>query len=281
MLAPWTPARRSTRQPTSRARSARRGTSPTRPWPPSPGWRCASAGRCSWRASPAPARPRSPKPSPRLGPAAHPPAVLRGHRRDPGPLRLGLPPPDPPRARARGRRRRAPRCRRGRGRPLRRALPARPPGAARPARVALRAAHRRDRPGRRRVRGLPARGALDVAGDHPRARHGRRDAPSAGRASSPPIAPASCTTPSSAAVSITGSSTLGSQRELAIVRSRAPEVPRPSPTRSSGSSTASAPIASCSSPPASPRPSTGPGPCNELGTRELDTATAAAPSASP
>ena len=30
---------------------------------------------------------------------------------------------------------------------------------------------RRDRPGRRRVRGVPARGALDVAGHHPRARH--------------------------------------------------------------------------------------------------------------
>ena len=39
------------------------------------------------------------------------------------------------------------------------------------------AAHRRGRPGRRRVRGVPARGALDLAGDHPRARHGQRARP--------------------------------------------------------------------------------------------------------
>ena len=45
-----------------------------------------------------------------LGPAAHPAAVLRGHRRHAGALRLGLPAPDPAPARARGavRRRRRP-----------------------------------------------------------------------------------------------------------------------------------------------------------------------------
>ena len=49
----------------------------------------------------------------RARPAAGPAAVLRGHRRDPGALRLGLPAPDPAPARARGgrlRRRRRPTC---------------------------------------------------------------------------------------------------------------------------------------------------------------------------
>ena len=46
--------------------------------------------------------------------AAGPAAVLRGHRRDPGALRLGLPAPDPAPARARGRRRRVPTSRRPR-----------------------------------------------------------------------------------------------------------------------------------------------------------------------
>ena len=54
------------------------------------------------------------------------------------------------------------------------------PGAACPARRPGRAAHRRDRPGRRRVRGVPARGAVDLAGDHPRARH-RHGGRAAGR----------------------------------------------------------------------------------------------------
>ena len=68
------------------------------------------------------------------------------------------------------------------------------------------AAGRRGRPGRRRVRGVPARGAVDVPGDDPGARHrpGRR----ARRSScSPPTAPASCTTRSSGAASTTGSTT--------------------------------------------------------------------------
>ena len=49
-----------------------------------------------------------------LGPAADPAAVLRGHRRQPGALRLGLPAPDPAPARGRGRRRRRPTSRRPR-----------------------------------------------------------------------------------------------------------------------------------------------------------------------
>ena len=40
---------------------AARATSPTRSWPPPSTWRWRCAGRCSWRASPAPARPRSPR----------------------------------------------------------------------------------------------------------------------------------------------------------------------------------------------------------------------------
>ena len=106
------------------------------------------------------------------GPAADPAAVLRGHRRDPGPLRLGLPAPDPPRAGARGGRgRRRATCARS-SRACSTSASSSPGPVLRALRDApARAAHRRDRPGRRRVRGLPARGALDLAGDHPRARH--------------------------------------------------------------------------------------------------------------
>ncbi len=76
------------------------------------------------------------------------------------------------------------RARRARGRagPVRRALPHRPADAAGAARRPCRAAHRRDRPGRRRVRGVPARGALDLAGDHPRARHRHGTVPADRRA---------------------------------------------------------------------------------------------------
>ena len=63
---------------------------------------------------------------------------------------------------------------------LRRAVPARPAGAAGAARQPGGAAGRRGRPGRRRVRGVPARGAVDLPGQHPRARHGHRR-PAAGR----------------------------------------------------------------------------------------------------
>ena len=114
-------------------------------------------------------------------------------------------------------------CGGGREEPVRRALPARPPGARGAAAVPGGAAHRRGRPRRRRVRGVPARGALDLAGDHPRARHGH----------APPTPPI---------VVLTSNRTRelhdalkrrclyhwidhpGLEREVAIVRSRAPEV---------------------------------------------------------
>ena len=62
----------------------------------------------------------------------------------------------------------------GRGRALQRALPGAPAAAAghRPVRrTAAGPAHRRGRPGRRRVRGLPARDPVRVRGHHPRAGH--------------------------------------------------------------------------------------------------------------
>ena len=84
------------------------------------------------------------------------------------------------------------------------------------------AAGGRARPGRRGVRGLPAGGARRRRRDHPGDRDGdRRDA--AGRSCSPRTAPASCTTRSSAAASTTGSTTPTREREVAIIRLRAPE----------------------------------------------------------
>ena len=161
-----------------------------------------------------------------LDAAADPAAVLRGHRRHPGALRLGLPAADPAPAGARGGRRRpATRRRGGREEPVRRAVPARPAGAAGAAAEPGGAAGRRGRPGRRRVRGVPARGAVDLPGDDPRARHRRGPR-------TPPI------------VVLTSNRTRelhdalkrrclyhwidhpGLEREVAIVRSRAPEVSR-------------------------------------------------------
>ena len=92
---------------------------------------------------------------------ADPPAVLRGHRRRPGRLRLGLRPPAAPPAGRRGQRRVGRAVdRRPRGRAVPGALP-RQAGAAAgdraPRGSAAGAARRRDRPRRRRVRGVPAR----------------------------------------------------------------------------------------------------------------------------
>ena len=125
-------------------------------------------------------------------PPADPAAVLRGHRHEPGAVRVGLRPPDAAdpgavRAPARGR---------GRGRQAVR--PEVPAGAAvaggGPRRRPGGAADRRDRPSRRRVRGVPARAAVGLP-DHA----SPRSAPSRPRrrrwSSSPPTAPASCTTP--------------------------------------------------------------------------------------
>ena len=70
------------------------------------------------------------------------------------------------------------------GLPLRPAVPARPPDPARPgdlhAGAPQRAADRRDRPRRRRVRGVPAGGAQRLRRHHPRARHRARPDAAAG-----------------------------------------------------------------------------------------------------
>ena len=106
---------------------------------------------------------------------ADPPAVLRGHRRRPGRLRLGLRAPAAPPARRRGQRRGS-----------RASAPTRLEDQLYHERFLLKrallqaidhrrrapagAADRRDRPRRRRVRGLPARGAVGLPDHHPRAR---------------------------------------------------------------------------------------------------------------
>ena len=93
-----------------------------------------------------------------------------------------------------------------------------------------RAARRRGRPGRRRVRGVPARGALRLHHLHPRARHdrARRRRRSS---SSPPTAPARCTTRSSAAASTTGSSTPTSTARWRSCAAGCPRSPSSWPAR--------------------------------------------------
>src|SRR5262249_8425495 len=124
-------------------------------------------------AAPAPARGRARRREDRGGEdagahprrRAHPPAVLRGHRLRSGALRVGLLTPVAVRPRAPGRR-----DRRGRAYPraLRAGVPPRAPAPAGGAKRRGRsAAGGRARPRRRRVRGLPARGALGLPGDHP------------------------------------------------------------------------------------------------------------------
>ena len=128
---------------------------------------------------------------------ADPPAVLRGHRRRPGGLRLGLRPPAAPPARRRGHRRgrrRRPTSSRAElynerfllKRALLRAIDHR-------RRAAAGAADRRDRSRRRRVRGVPARGAVRLPDHRARARrvHGR---PRRRSSCSRRTAPATCTT---------------------------------------------------------------------------------------
>ena len=106
-----------------------------------------------------------------LGAAADPAAVLRGPRRRAGALRLGLPAPAAAPAGRRGgggidRRRPA------RAGALRPAVPGRPAAAAGAGdRQPRGAARRRGRPGRRRVRGVPARGAQRLHDLGARARH--------------------------------------------------------------------------------------------------------------
>ena len=97
------------------------------------------------------------------------------------------------------------------------------------------AADRRDRSRRRRVRGLPARGALGLPDHDPRDRHDRRRR-AARRSSSPPTARASCTTRSSAAACFTGSPTPRSSarsRSCACACPACPSAWRPRRPRSS------------------------------------------------
>ena len=105
-------------------------------------------------------------------PATDPAAVLRGHRHQPGAVRVGLRAPDAAdpgavRARDLGERR-------GGRQAVRPEVPA---GAAAagggPGRRPGRPADRRDRPGRRRVRGVPARDAVRLPDHHPGDRHDR------------------------------------------------------------------------------------------------------------
>ena len=110
--------------------------------------------------------------------AADQAAVLRGPDLGRGPLRVEL-----PAAAARHPAGRGPRRDAARGGPVQRGLPARPAAARRDRASGAapgRAADRRGRPGRRRVRGVPVRAAGRVRGDHPRARHAARGVP-AGR----------------------------------------------------------------------------------------------------
>ena len=122
--------------------------------------------------------------------------------------------------------------RRPRGRPLPAALP-HPPGAAALDRARgggpAGAADRRDRPRRRRVRGVPARGPVRLA-DH-RFPRSACSAPTLRRSScSPATAPVTSTTPSSDAACTTGSSTRRSSVRWRSSTSALPEVvqrPRP------------------------------------------------------
>ena len=117
-----------------------------------------------------------------LRPQADPAAVLRGHRHQPGPVRMGLRPADAadprpvrapagPTTTARSDQLFGPKFLLER--PLLEAVRAGRPG---------RPAHRRGRPRRRRVRGVPARVAVRLPDHHPRDRHDQGRGAAAGRA---------------------------------------------------------------------------------------------------
>ena len=128
-----------------------------------------SSARCCSRAKRASARPRSPRRWPRCTARAHPPAMLRGSRRERGALRMELPAPAPRDQGARGRAARTPTRSRSTSSPRTICSSGRcsPPSGAR----RRRAADRRGRPRRRGIRGLPARASLRLPGQDPRARH--------------------------------------------------------------------------------------------------------------
>ena len=145
-------------------------------------------------------------------------------------------------------------------------VPAAPAAAGRdrPPRAAPgRAAHRRGRPGRRRVRGVPVRAAGRGFGDHPRAGHPHAP-PSRRSRSSPPTAPAICTTRCKRRCLYHWIRYPAADRVAEIIRRRVPGAssrwPARSPARSSGCA-----AWTCTSRPASPRRSAGPARCSALG----------------
>ena len=190
--------------------------------------------------------------------------MLRGARCRLRGLRVELRRADDRDPHRRGGRRRRPR--RPDRRALHRALPDRAPAAAGDAPAAGRragAADRRARPHRRAVRGLPARGALRLPGHDPRARHDH----------APPSRPI---------VILTSNRTREVHdalkrrclyhwvdypeldRELAILRARAPEATETLSPRGRRLRPAAARARICSRSPASPRPSTGRSACVAL-----------------
>ena len=179
MLGPWIPPTRSRPPPTSAHGSRRPATSPTTPWPLSRGWACGCTGHCCSRASRAPARRRWPRRWPRSSACRS----IRLQCYEGIDATQALYDWDFPRQILHLRTLEAATERRGSDAEDveqslfdERFLLARPVLRARRA-SRRRAARRRGRPGRRRVRGVPARGALDLVGEHPRARHGHASTP--------------------------------------------------------------------------------------------------------
>ncbi len=153
-------------------------------------------------------------------------------------------------------------------------VPDRPAAAAGAGDHPVGAAGRRGRPGRRRVRGVPARGAL--ATSRSPCRSSARCGPRSRRRSwSPPTAPATCTTRSSAAATTTGwttrSSTARSRSSGCGCRRPRDRLARRSPRRRTRCATPT-----CSSRRGSPRPSTGPRRWPRSARRGLDPGLAAA-----
>ena len=134
---------------------------------------------------------------------------------------------------------------------------------------ARRAADRRDRPRRRGVRGLPARGALRLPDHDPRARHDQREAQAA-RRSSPRTGRASSTTRSSAAASTTGSATRRSSGRSRSSSCACPGVPERLAARGGRVRARAARGSTSRSRPGSPRRSTGRARSPRSARQELD-----------
>ena len=152
---------------------------------------------------------------------------------------------------------------------------ARPTDPAGPARGARRPPRRRDRPRRRRVRGLPARGPLDVAGEHPRARDGQRRDAAARRPHLQPH-PRGARRPQAALPLPLARAPLSRAGARDRAHAARPRSPRRWPSRSSAPSTPSATTPSCIKPPGVAETLDWARALHELGVRELDTASAAA-----